>query len=231
MKLWQYILRRLIYTIPTVLGALLLMFVITRILPGDPVLMILGPAHSSPENIAAMRTNMGLDQPLPLQFVRYVGRILKGDLGYSYRTGSPVVQELIRRFPATFELTTFAFILMVTVSVPLGIISGYYRNKTPDNLVSGFTVIGVSMPIFWFGLLLIYLFFYRLDWAPPPMGRLSPEFDHPATVTGLLLIDTLLAGDGEAFGGSFSQKAFRKTGQSEYPASFPWPRAVLLPYI
>ncbi|MBW1721162.1 MAG: ABC transporter permease [Deltaproteobacteria bacterium] len=205
MSLGRYILRRLVYTVPTVFGALLLMFIVTRVLPGDPVLMILGPAHSSPENVEALSRMMGLDRPLPIQFLTYVGHVLRGDLGYSWRAGSPVSKELLRRFPATFELTTFAFLLMVVISLPLGIIAGYYRNRLPDHMISIFTVIGVSMPIFWFGLLLIYFFFYLLNLAPPPMGRLSPELGYPPTVTGLLLIDTLLAGDLKAFLGALKQ--------------------------
>lgn len=205
MNIWRYITRRLLFTIPTVFGALVLMFIVTRILPGDPVMMLLGPAHASPENIESLRQMMGLDQSLPVQFVKYVGRILHGDLGYSWRAGSPVLDELLRRFPATFELTTFAFLLMIVISIPLGVISGYYRNKAPDNAISIFTVVGVSMPIFWLGLLLIYVFFYLLDVMPPPMGRLSPEYSYPEPVTGLLLIDTILAGDWEAFRGALHQ--------------------------
>jgi len=201
----RFIIKRLIYMIPTILGALLLMFVVTRVLPGDPAMMILGPAYASPENIETMRRLMGLDQSLPVQFIKYLGQVLSGDLGYSFRAGSPVSQELLRRFPATFELTTFAFVLMVCVSLPLGVISGYYRNKVPDHAISLFTVFGVSMPIFWFGLLLIYVFFYWLNLAPPPMGRLSPEYALPETITGLLTVDALLAGDFEAFRGALNQ--------------------------
>ena len=193
------------FTIPAVFGALLIMFIVTRVLPGDPVMMLLGPAHSSPENIATMRKLMGLDHSVPVQFLVYLKQLFAGDLGYSYHTGNPVSYELLTRFPATFELTTFAFILMVGVSLPLGVVSGYYRNKTPDNVISVFTVIGVSMPTFWLGLLLIYAFFYKLGIAPPPMGRLSSEFDFPAQVTGMLVIDTLIAGDFEAFLGALQQ--------------------------
>jgi len=199
MNLWQYILKRLLSTIPTVFGALVIMFILTRILPGDPVLMILGPAHSSPENIAHMRKVIGMDQPLPVQFLRYLGRLVQGDLGYSWHTGNPVSKELIMRFPATFELTTVALFLMVLFGLPLGILAGYYRNKTPDNIINGITVMGISMPSFWLGLLLIYIFFFCLDIAPPPMGRLSAEVNAPPVVTGLLLIDTLLNRNLSAF--------------------------------
>ena len=113
MDLWRYFLRRIVLTIPMVFGALVIMFIVTRILPGDPVMMILGPAHASPENIATMRKLMGLDHSLPVQFLLYLSQLLKGDLGYSYHVGNPVSHELLARFPATFELTTFAFILMV----------------------------------------------------------------------------------------------------------------------
>jgi peptide/nickel transport system permease protein len=117
---------------------------------------------------------------------------MKGDLGFSWHTGNPVIQELLMRLPATFELTTLALILIILFGLPLGVIAGYYRNKTPDNIINGVTVMGISMPTFWLGLLLIYTFFYKLGIAPPPMGRLSSGVDTPSMITGLLLIDTLL---------------------------------------
>ena len=205
MDIWKYILRRVLSGIPTIFGALAIMFVVTRILPGDPVLLILGPAHASPENIENMRKLMGLDQSIPVQFLRYLGQLLQGDLGFSWHTGNPVIEELISRFPATFELTTFALILMVLFGIPMGIFAGYYRNKAQDNLISGFTVMGICMPTFWLGLLLIYVFFYKLGIAPPPIGRLSPDVPFPARSTGLLLIDTLMVGDWNSFRSALEQ--------------------------
>jgi peptide/nickel transport system permease protein len=205
MNIWRYLLRRILSTIPTIFGALVIMFFLTRILPGDPVLMILGPAHASPENIENMRRIMGLDDSIAIQFVRYLGQLMKGDLGFSWHTGNPVSQELITRFPATFELTTFSLILMVLFGLPLGVIAGYYRNKAPDNIINGVTVMGISMPTFWLGLLLIYIFFYKLGIAPPPMGRLSSEIEIPPVVTGLLLIDTLLNKDFPSFRSALQQ--------------------------
>ena len=192
MSIWRYIFRRILSTVPTIFGALVIMFLLTRILPGDPALMVLGPAHASPENIENMRRLMGLDHSIPVQFIRYLGQLMKGDLGFSWHTGNPVIQELLMRLPATFELTTLALILIILFGLPLGVIAGYYRNKTPDNIINGVTVMGISMPTFWLGLLLIYTFFYKLGIAPPPMGRLSSEVDTPSMITGLLLIDTLL---------------------------------------
>jgi peptide/nickel transport system permease protein len=205
MNIWRYILRRILSTLPTIFGALVIMFILTRILPGDPVLMVLGPAHASPENIENLRQLMGLDHSIPVQFVRYLGQLMKGDLGFSWHTGNPVVQELVMRFPATFELTTFSLILMVLFGLPLGVIAGYYRNKAPDNIINGVTVMGISMPTFWLGLLLIYFFFYKLGIAPPPMGRLSSGVDLPPTCTGLLLIDSLLNGNVASFLSAFEQ--------------------------
>lgn len=192
MSIWRYIFRRILSTIPTIFGALVIMFLLTRILPGDPALMVLGPAHASPENIENMRRLMGLDHSIPVQFIRYLGQLMRGDLGFSWHTGNPVIQELLMRLPATFELTTLALILIILFGLPLGVIAGYYRNKIPDNIINGVTVMGISMPTFWLGLLLIYTFFYKLGIAPPPMGRLSSEVDTPSMITGLLLIDTLL---------------------------------------
>ena len=199
MSLFRYILRRILAAVPTLFGALVIMFVLTRILPGDPALMVLGPAHASPENIAQMRKVMGLDHSLPVQFVRYLGQLVQGDLGYSWHTGNPVAKELILRFPATFELTTVALFLMVLFGLPLGVLAGYYRNRTPDHVINGITVMGISMPTFWLGLLLTYVFFFILEIAPPPVGRLSAGFEAPPPITGLLIIDTLLNGDFSAF--------------------------------
>ena len=205
MNIWRYLLRRILSTIPTIFGALVIMFILTRILPGDPVLMILGPAHASPENIENMRRLMGLDHSIPVQFARYLGQLIKGDLGFSWHTGNPVVQELVMRFPATFELTTFSLILMVVVGLPLGVIAGHYRNRGPDNIINGITVMGISMPTFWLGLLLIYFFFYKLGIAPPPMGRLSSGVELPPMCTGLLLIDSLLNRNVPSFLSAFEQ--------------------------
>ena len=205
MSIWRYILRRILSTIPTIFGALVIMFVLTRILPGDPALMVLGPAHASPENIENMRRLMGLDQSIPVQFIRYLGQLVKGDLGFSWHAGNPVSRELIMRLPATFELTTISLILMVFFGLPLGVAAGYYRNKTPDNIINGVTVMGISMPTFWLGLLLIYVFFFKLGIAPPPMGRLSSDVTVPPVVTGLLLIDTLLSKNFSSFLSAFQQ--------------------------
>jgi len=205
MNIWRYLLQRILSTIPTVFGALVIMFILTRILPGDPVLMVLGPAHASPENIENLRQLMGLDHSIPVQFVRYLGQLMKGDLGFSWHSGNPVSKELITRFPATFELTTFSLILMVIFGFPLGVIAGHYRNKAPDNIINGMTVMGISMPTFWLGLLLIYVFFFKLGIAPPPMGRLSSGVELPPTCTGLLLIDSLLNRNVASFLSAFEQ--------------------------
>jgi peptide/nickel transport system permease protein len=204
-NIWRYILRRVLSTLPTIFGAMVIMFFLTRILPGDPVLMVLGPAHASPENVENMRRIMGLDQSIPIQFVRYLGQLMRGDLGFSWHTGNPVVQELIMRFPATLELTTFALFLMVLFGLPLGVIAGHYRNKAPDNIINGITVMGISMPTFWLGLLLIYLFFYKLGIAPPPMGRLSAQAELPSAFTGLLLVDSLLDKNISSFASALQQ--------------------------
>ena len=205
MNIWRYLFQRILSTIPTVFGALVIMFILTRILPGDPVLMVLGPAHASPENIENLRQLMGLDHSIPVQFVRYLGQLMKGDLGFSWHSGNPVSKELITRFPATFELTTFSLILMVIFGFPLGVIAGHYRNKAPDNIINGMTVMGISMPTFWLGLLLIYVFFFKLGIAPPPMGRLSSGVELPPTCTGLLLIDSLLNRNVASFLSAFEQ--------------------------
>lgn len=161
----QYILRRLLQLIPITLGILTLIFSLIHMIPGDPAVQIAGEG-ARPEDVTAIRKALGLDQPLWSQYVHYIGRLAHGDLGVSFRTSTPVAQEIRQRYPATMELAFGAMFVAILVAFPLGMISAIYRNSWIDNVARFFALIGVSMPSFWFGPLLIIAFAINHTWFP-----------------------------------------------------------------
>lgn len=172
----RYILRRLISAIPVLLGVLLVVFVLVRLIPGEPCKAILGE-KASPETCERFNREHGLDRPLPVQFFIYMGDVLQGDLGNSIRFARPVTTILVERLPTTVELTIFALSIAVIVGIPLGIISAIRHNSPVDVGTMILANVGVSMPVFWLGLMLAYLFAIVLKDTPlwlPPSGRLSP---------------------------------------------------------
>ena len=182
----------------TLLGLLLVTFVISRFLPADPVLAVVGD-HASESTIAAARVRLGLDQPIIVQFWLYLKNVLQGDLGESIRTGLPISQELKRVFPATLELATVGTIIGVILGIPLGVWAAVRKDTYIDHLVRFFGLIGYSVPIFWLGLMGLLVFYAKLDWLPGP-GRLDFGYEELVTpVTGLMTVDTLIAGDMDLF--------------------------------
>jgi ABC-type dipeptide/oligopeptide/nickel transport system permease component len=161
----QYIIRRLLQLIPITLGILTLIFSLIHMIPGDPAVQIAGEG-ARPEDVVAIRKALGLDQPLWSQYVHYLGRLTHGDLGVSFRTSTPVAQEIRQRYPATIELAFGAMFVALLVAFPLGLISAIYRNSWIDNVARFFALIGVSMPSFWFGPLLIIAFAINHTWFP-----------------------------------------------------------------
>ena len=196
--------KRLIQALPTVFGIVVITFLLTRALPGDPAAFFAGPA-ATPESIAQIRVQLGLDQPLPVQFGRYLEELVRGELGQSMTTGQPVAQELVRRLPASLELTLFALVLSISVAIPLGILAATHQDSWIDQLCRFVVTAGVSLPTFFTGLLLVYVFYFLLGWAPPPLGRLDILSLSPTHITGFYSIDTLIDGDGEAFWSSLKQ--------------------------
>jgi peptide/nickel transport system permease protein len=192
--LGRYLLRRLLLVVPALLGVLFITFALTRIIPGNPIDRIVG-FFVTDQRRAEILHEYGLDQPYYIQFVRYMGGLAHGDLGTSFLTSRPVVDDLRQRFPATLELTVYAMVFAVLVAVPLGVAAAVWKDSWVDHLGRMLSVIGVSMPVFWLGLVLVYLFFFRLEVAPPPIGRLEPSVVAPPAVTGLVTIDALLAGE------------------------------------
>ncbi len=172
----QYIIRRLLITIPIIFAVVFLVFLVARVLPGNPCIAALGE-RATPEQCRQFAARFGYDQPLPVQLLRYIQDLLSGNLGTSIKFRLPVTDLIIQRLPTTIELTVYALIFAITVGVPLGIISAYRRNSKADVGVMGFANIGISMPVFVLGLLLAYVFAIVLKNTPfslPPSGRLSP---------------------------------------------------------
>jgi peptide/nickel transport system permease protein len=190
--------------VPSLIGVVIVTFLLTRALPGDPAAYFAGPAATT-EAIQQIRVKLGLDKPLYIQFIRYVDDLAHGDLGNSLTTGQPVGQEIKTRLPASAELTLLGLIVSVVIAVPLGILAATRPNSLIDHACRVIATAGVSLPVFFTGLILIYVFYYHLGWAPPPLGRLDIFYSPPPQVTGFYLIDSLIAGDGEVFVAALKQ--------------------------
>jgi len=161
----KYILKRLVMMLPVMLGVTFLVFFIISLTPGDPAAMILGQAATE-ESILALREEMGLNDPLIVQYFTYVKNLVQGDMGISYASGKPVVIDIGSRFPNTFILTISAIVLSVIISIPIGVISATRQYSVFDNIGMVSALVGISMPSFWTGLLLIILFSLKLGWFP-----------------------------------------------------------------
>lgn len=190
--------RRLMFAIPSLVGVVIVTFLLTRALPGDPAAYFAGPAATQ-EAIEQIRKKLGLDQPLMQQFVRYTTDLAHGDLGSSLTTGQPVATELRNRLPASAELTLTGLLLAVMIAIPLGILAATRPGSWIDHLCRVTTTAGVSLPVFFTGLVLIYVFYFQLGLAPAPLGRLDVFAPTPPTVTGLFLLDALIARDAGTF--------------------------------
>ncbi len=193
----RFILHRLLLIVPTFIGITLVAFLFIRLLPGDPVILMAGERGVSPERHAELMAQFGFDQPLWKQYVDYIAGLLHGNFGYSFSTKKPVLGEFMARFPATLELAFCAIVLATVLGVAAGILSAVRRGSWIDQLTMGTALVGYSMPIFWWALLLIILFSTKLGWTPVS-GRISlTQFFPP--VTGFMLIDSLIAGKPAAF--------------------------------
>jgi peptide/nickel transport system permease protein len=191
-----YILRRLALLVPTLAGISVVVFLMIYLVPGDPAQVMLGE-RANAESLAALRADLGLDQPFHVQLARFFGDLLTGDLGRSFRTHERVTVEIFHRFPATVELTLAAMLFAIVGGVGLGLLSAVRRGGMLDYVAMTIATAGISMPVFWLALVLILLFAVELPWLPIS-GRLSADVYFPAT-TGFYTIDALLAADGRAF--------------------------------
>ncbi|NOZ28068.1 MAG: ABC transporter permease [Chloroflexi bacterium] len=191
---YEYLIRRLLQMIPVLLGISILIFILSRVVPGDPVRLALGP-EATQEQIEAYRKELGLDQPIHIQYLNYLRGLTHGQLGRSLRTNRDVIKDIRDFFPATFELTTVAMVFAVLVGIPLGITSALHKDAWQDQGTRVLALSGVALPRFWLGILLQLVFAYWLG-ILPTIGRASQPPQH---ITGLYLLDSLLTGDARAF--------------------------------
>ncbi len=193
----RFLLRKFGLLIPTFIGVSIIAFAFIRLLPGDPITLLAGERGVSPERYQELQAAYGFDKPIVIQYVNYLGDILQGDFGTSIVTKRPVLEEFMQLFPATLELSICAIILATVIGIPAGILAAVRRGSFTDQSIMGVALVGYSMPIFWWGLLLIILFSGILQWTPVS-GRISLLYFFPQ-VTGFMLIDSLLSGQAGAF--------------------------------
>ena len=206
-NLVRFTLRRLAAGALLCIGVTLIAFLLTLVVPGDPVAASLGDvAGDDPEIVAAFRARYGLDRPLPEQYAIYLGNLLQGDLGFSLNTRRPVLDDLRQYFPATVELAVAAMAVAMTAGIGLGVLAAVNRDGWADQAIRVVSLAGVSVPTFWLSVLALYVFFYQLGWAPG-VGRLPPGARPPPTVTGMFTLDAALAGDWATFHAAFAYLA------------------------
>lgn len=185
----RYIARRLLDLLPVILGITLLVFLFLQLIPGNPAIVLLG-SRATPEQVEQLQTQLGLNQPLPLQYLSFLSKLIRFDLGRSIITGIPITQEIATRWPATFELSVAAMIVAMLFGIPAGILAAVKKNGWVDNLTMSASLLGVSMPVYWLGLLLIYLFAVDLRWLPPS-GRIGITTTLQP-LTGFYVLDSIL---------------------------------------
>ncbi|HSB89495.1 MAG TPA: ABC transporter permease [Anaerolineales bacterium] len=188
----RYLLRRIGLAVITLAGVAVFVFLLTHILPSNPAALRAGPLADA-ELIHKYEREMGLDQPIYVQFGRYAQELLSGNLGESWKTGQPVLQELGERLPATIELAATAFLIALVVGVTLGVLAAVYAGSWIDQGVRLYATLGAAQALFWLALLMVHVFYYTLDWAPAPLDRLTIGVAEPPLVTGLFTVDSLLA--------------------------------------
>jgi ABC-type dipeptide/oligopeptide/nickel transport system permease component len=201
----SFVWKRIAGTLPSLMGIVVITFVLSHALPGDPAAYFAGPAANE-ASIAQIRAKLGLDKSLVEQFFNYVGDLARGNLGTSLTTGQPVLQDLLIRLPASLELSACALLFAVGVAIPMGVLSATRPNSWVDHLCRGTITVGSAFPTFFVGLLLVYVFYFLLDLAPQPVGRLNEILNAPPPrVTGAFLIDSVIAGQGATFRAALSQ--------------------------
>jgi len=191
-------------TVLLLFGVTLVTFTLTNLVPADPVQAALGEqAAADPEIVQKFREDAGLDQPLPVQYLTYLGNLLHGDLGMSQQTHAPVADDLGKAFPATAELAIAAILISIVLGVGLGMWAALRRHKVTDQVIRVVSLIGISVPSFWLALVVYFVFFSQLHWFPGS-GRLSPAAVPPPQVTGMYTVDSLLAGQWATFADAVS---------------------------
>jgi peptide/nickel transport system permease protein len=194
----RYVARRLALALLTLALVTVAVFAITNILPGNPAEVRLGPL-ATPAALKAEEHRMGLDRPLPERYWSFVSGAVQGDFGTSFKTERPVASDLADRLPATLELALVATVLALAIGIPLGFFAAVKRNSLVDHVARNIAGVAAALPIFWLGLMLVFIFSYQLGWAPGAVGRWPITQDPPPNVTGFLTLDSLIAGDLGAF--------------------------------
>jgi dipeptide transport system permease protein len=192
--IFKFFVQRIWQSIPTLFGVTVIAFALIRLIPGDPVLMMLGERSASPELVQELRANLGLDQPLVSQYFSFISGALRGNLGDSLISKRSVWSEFVERFPATMELSLLALLWAIALGIPMGVLAAIKRRKFWDYFLMSISLIGYSMPIFWWGLMLILIFSVGLNWTPVS-GRLGAAFDFEPW-SGFYLIDVWVRGAG-----------------------------------
>jgi ABC-type dipeptide/oligopeptide/nickel transport system permease component len=201
----SFIWKRIIAAVPSLIGVIVLTFLLSHALPGDPAAYFAGPAANA-DSIAEIRKQLGLDQPLVIQFGRYLFDLAHGNLGNSLTTGQPVLVDLLDRLPASLELSAYALAFAIGVAMPLGIWSGVRLNGPVDHTARVLVTVSAAFPTFFIALLLVYIFYYLLGVAPEPLGRLNEIlYTAPPHITGAYTVDALLTGNWSVFRAALAQ--------------------------
>jgi ABC-type dipeptide/oligopeptide/nickel transport system permease component len=198
----QYLLRRLLFVIPQLVGITFVTFLLIHLIPGDPARLMLGPLASE-ETIHSLRDHMGLNRSFFEQYGLYVWHALGGDFGSSWQSGNPVARDLRQRLPATLELITYSLLLAIVIAIPLGVRAARKPGKLSDRFAFGYGLVAGALPEFWLGLILILVFYVKLKWTAAPDGRLDVSVLPPRTITGAYTVDSLITGDWTALGSAF----------------------------
>ena len=194
MQMLTYIGRRLIFVVPQLVGILLVSFLLLKLIPGDPAVMMLGP-FATDDGLARLRAELGLDRSIVEQFGIYLWRVVHGDLGSSWQTTMPVTSDLAQRFPATLELVTLSLLLALAIGLPLGVAGASNKRGVLRKIAAYYGLVAGALPDFWFGLVLIFVLYTILGVVPAPLGRIDFTVIPPPEVTGSLLIDSLISGN------------------------------------
>ncbi len=196
--------KRILYTIPSLFMVIVLIFILVRVLPGNPAVMLAGD-NASPETLAKVTQQLGLDQPYPVQFINYLKDLATGDLGYAWHTSNPVLTDFKNCLPASLELALFSISIAITIGVSLGIIAAVRKNSFMDHVCQIVSMIGSAIPGFWLGLVLIYVFYYKFNLLPAALGRIGILSSPPQYITGMYVLDSILTGDYALAWESFKQ--------------------------
>jgi ABC-type dipeptide/oligopeptide/nickel transport system permease component len=201
MRILRYVAKRLLFIVPQLFGIVLVSFLLVKLIPGDPAVLMLGP-FATQDQLTALRGDLGLQGGVLEQFWIYLQKLVQGDLGTSWQTTQPVLDDLLLRFPATLELITLSLLLALLIGIPLGVAAAFFKRSIVRKFSDYYGLLAGALPDFWLGLVLIYLFYTLLGWTPPPLGRIDIALIPPPPISGFYVFDSILAGDWPALSSS-----------------------------